>query len=221
MPEHLKIPCIKELQKIDTCDNREPLINLQQCYPDLLCDYRRNESRVNAVLVRKGVAEKLYRVQESLKAHNSSMQLLVVEGYRHPMYQERYYLEQLLKTHNDHPSLDFDRLIELANQCVALPSVAGHPTGGAVDLTIVFEGKEVDMGCPIADFTDLEIMPTFSSKVNTHIAGNRRLLHDVMISENFAPFYGEWWHFSYGDREWAAFYGQAKSLYAPIFQNHL
>lgn len=36
------------------------------------------------------------------------------------------------------------------------------------------------------------------------------------LEENFAPYYGEWCHFSYGDREWAAFYGQAKTLYAPL-----
>src|ERR1700722_11324372 len=98
MRGNIKIPCIEELQQVDTYDNREPLINLQQCYPDLLCDYRRNESRVSSVSVRKGVAEKLQRVQQSLEAHNPSMQLLLVEGYRRPMYQERYYLEQLLKT---------------------------------------------------------------------------------------------------------------------------
>jgi len=79
---------------------------------------------------------------------------------------ERYYLQQLLKTHTKNPELDFDLLIELANQCVALPSVAGHPTGGAVDLTIVIDGKEVDMGCPIADFSDLGDITNLSSKIS-------------------------------------------------------
>ncbi|MDR3125675.1 MAG: hypothetical protein LBU20_01195 [Candidatus Nomurabacteria bacterium] len=27
-----------------------------------------------------------------------------------------------------------------------------------------------------------------------------------MMSQGFAPYDGEWWHFSYGDREWAAWY---------------
>lgn len=32
---------------------------------------------------------------------------------------------------------------------------------------------------------------------------NRFLLQDLMLLVGFAPYYGEWWHFSYGDREWA------------------
>lgn len=45
-------------------------------------------------------------------------------------------------------------------------------------------------------------------------AQRRSLLHDLMVAEDFAPFYGEWWHFSYGDREWAAFYNVEKAMYA-------
>ena len=39
-----------------------------------------------------------------------------------------------------------------------------------------------------------------------------------MVAEGFAPFDGEWWHFSYGDREWAAFYGLSQTLYAHIYE---
>jgi D-alanyl-D-alanine dipeptidase len=37
-----------------------------------------------------------------------------------------------------------------------------------------------------------------------------------MVAAGFAPFYGEWWHFSYGDREWAAVYGEPAALYGPL-----
>ena len=45
---------------------------------------------------------------------------------------------------------------------------------------------------------------------------NRGLLQDAMVAAGFAPFYGEWWHFSYGDREWAAFYYRPAALYGPV-----
>jgi D-alanyl-D-alanine dipeptidase len=100
---------------------------------------------------------------------------------------------------------------------VAVPSVAGHPTGGAVDATIVdAQGKELDMGTKIGDFSDPEKIKTFSKKISKKQLKNRLLLHEVMVKEGFAPFYGEWWHFSYGDREWACFYGKKRSIYSPI-----
>ena len=95
--------------------------------------------------------------------------------------------------------------------------MAGHPTGGAVDLTLAINGREIPMGGKIADFSQPELLPTFSSLVTSEQAYWRLLLHDAMVAEGFAPFYGEWWHYSFGDREWAAFYGQSKTLYAPIY----
>lgn len=212
----MKIPTFTDLQRIDLHENNEPLINLQRDYSALQCEYSREESGVNQVLVRKSVAEKLQRVQEKLSQCDALMNLVIVEGYRHPIYQERYFLQQLLKEYFLEPNLAFDLLIERANRCVALPSVAGHPTGGAIDLTLAYKGKKMVMGCDIADFTDVGKLPTFSQEISAEAAKNRYLLHDLMISEGFAPFYGEWWHFSYGDREWAAFYGHSRSLYSPL-----
>jgi hypothetical protein len=38
-----------------------------------------------------------------------------------------------------------------------------------------------------------------------------------MVACGFAPSYRKWWHFSYGDREWAAFYNTPSgSLYGPV-----
>lgn len=212
----MKISTFVELQNIEPYENGELIVNLQKIYPNLLCDYSRENSGVNQILVRKTIAEKLNKVQDKLTKYHASMNLVIVEGYRHPIYQERYFLQQLLKEHSLEPDLNIDLLIERANQCVALPSIAGHPTGGAIDLTIAYKGKKVDMGCAIADFTHRGKLPTFSTEVNVEAANNRRLLHDLMVDEGFAPYYGEWWHFSYGDREWAAFYGHSRSLYASL-----
>ncbi len=189
-----KVATIADLQSIASFENGEPLVEMDK------------------VLVRKAVAEKLQNVQSKLSL--LGLQLMIAEGYRTPYYQERYYLKQLLEEYQKDPSCDFEILIERTAQCVALPSVGGHPTGGAVDVTIAREGIKLPMGCDIADFRDIEIIPTFSPKATPEEAKNRLLLHDVMVEEGFAPFYGEWWHFSYGDREWAFFYGHTKTLYS-------
>ena len=37
-----------------------------------------------------------------------------------------------------------------------------------------------------------------------------------MLEQEFAPYDGEWWHFSYGDREWAFYYKKEKALYKQV-----
>jgi zinc D-Ala-D-Ala dipeptidase len=72
------------------------------------------------------------------------------------------------------------------------------------------------MGCGLGDFDDLALIPTFAPGLTDDQRANRALLHDAMVAAGFAPFYGEWWHFSYGDREWAAFYERPAALYGPL-----
>jgi D-alanyl-D-alanine dipeptidase len=198
------IATITQLQAIRYKDNGEALVPL-------------DDAGINSVLVRESVAQKLQNAQKHLTVHDPSMQLLVVEGYRTPSYQERYFLRELLFQQQKDTTGDFDLLLEKTHQFVALPTVAGHPTGGAIDLTIVCEGKELDMGGKIADFLSPEKLPTFSPHISFEQTQNRLLLHDLMLKEGFAPFYGEWWHFSYGDPEWSVCYDMAESIYSPVF----
>ncbi len=212
------VPTLSELQVIRYNECGEDLVNLEGKVADLLCEYRRTDSSIKHILVRQSLVDKLCKVQQRLKIENEHLRLLVVEGYRSPGYQERYYLQQLLFHHVQNPTLQFDALLEQVHQLVALPSVAGHPTGGAVDVTLSYKGREVDMGGTIADFSVPEKIPTHSLLVTLEQKMMRLLLNEVMMAEGFAPFYGEWWHFSYGDREWATFYGHSETIFSPIYQ---
>lgn len=207
--EH-KIATISELRAVPCKENGERLISLDK----LRTHYRRTDSGVESVLVRESVYHKLCNVQKQLP---KNVHLLIVEGYRRFAYQEEYFLKELLVQSKAHPTLEFEALLEQTHQFVALPSVSGHPTGGAIDLTLSYQDKEVDMGGEIADFKHPHLLPTHSPHITAEQAKWRLLLLDLMMAEGFAPFYGEWWHFSYGDREWAAFYEQPAALYSPQF----
>ena len=50
---------------------------------------------------------------------------------------------------------------------------------------------------------------------------NRMLLRAVMMSAGFAPFVGEWWHFSYGDKEWAKYVGNEVAPYDQLDFNSI
>ncbi len=167
------------------------------------------------IRVRDSVARMLASAQRSLRPRNVRLQ--VVDGHRPASLQRRYFAEMRRELAAREPALAGAELDERVHAFVAMPEVAGHPTGGAVDVTLLDgAGRELDMGGALADFHDPDRIRTFAEGLSEGQQGNRRLLHDAMVAAGFAPFYGEWWHFSYGDREWAAMYGRPAALYGPV-----
>ncbi len=103
---------------------------------------------------------------------------------------------------------------------IASPDVAGHPTGGAVDVHLNGpDGEPLDFGTRIWDFSRDSY--TFSPFISRDAWLNRQMLRAVMMQAGFAPFDGEWWHFSYGDKEWARYYDQPYALFGQVEQEVL
>ncbi|HCM84235.1 MAG TPA: hypothetical protein DIS76_06675, partial [Rhodospirillaceae bacterium] len=114
-------------------------------------------------------------------------------------------------------ALDDNALTEHTHMFCAYPPVAGHPTGGAVDVKLLDKaGQPLDFGTEISDFTKADLIPTFCEGLTRTQRENRGLLLDIMCQAGFAPFLGEWWHFSYGDREWSWWNRQKTALYQPL-----
>lgn len=195
----------------------EPLVDVRTYDPSISTHYIKRDMVAytgDIMYVRKTLAEKLASVNKKLLAHNYRLE--IVYGYRHPEVQRKYFDARREAIKAENPGLDDGNLDRMTHGFVAIPEVAGHPAGAAVDLTIVdSNGVDLNMGMKIADYSDPEHILTDSSDITDVQAENRKLLHDAMVEEGFAPFYGEWWHFSYGDREWAAFYNK-KALYGAI-----
>ena len=74
--------------------------------------------------------------------------------------------------------------------------------------TINFGSKQYDYSTKKCYF--------FAQSISQNAKENRLLLRNIMIEAGFAPFDGEWWHFSYGDREWAYYYKKMKAIYNQI-----
>jgi len=115
--------------------------------------------------------------------------------------------------------LEGKRLLARTHKDIATPEVAGHPTGGAVDLQIIRDGRPLDFGSRIWEFQPDSF--TFSPFMNKEGWKNRQLLRSAMINVGFAPFDGEWWHFSYGDKEWAKYYDKPAAMYEQVNFNVL
>jgi D-alanyl-D-alanine dipeptidase len=174
------------------------------------------------VVVRDTIAKKLAAVNARLAQQGYGLK--VVYGYRHPEVQKRYFESKKAQIRKEWDEQDKtyteDELNRATDLFVAYPPIAGHPTGGCVDVRLVTlgDGKEVDCSPPTGDMSavdEKEVMKTFPKIISPQQLVNRMFLYNAMLAEGFAPFHGEWWHFMYGDMEWAAFVGEKAALYAP------
>lgn len=185
---------------------------------------------IEALLVRRSVAEDLARVNKRLDAVGLELHLFdawrpkAVQAYFHD-----FWVPRELRKHR--PELSDEEIASETGQYWAAPTVsasapAPHSTGGAVDLTIRWQngGDFLWMGSLFDDasatshaahFEDAAADTAFSFSA-TEARANRRLLHWLMVEEQFAANPNEWWHFSFGDQMWAQLYSQPKALYAGI-----
>ncbi|MFC7592023.1 M15 family metallopeptidase [Nonomuraea antimicrobica] len=82
-----------------------------------------------------------------------------------------------------------------------------HLTGGAVDLTLTWQGVPLALGTAFDEFSHLAAARAFE-----HVAGPvrtlRRLLYHTLRRQGFVVLAEEWWHFEFGTRLWSALTGR-------------
>lgn len=195
-------------------DEGEELVDLRTV-PELRLDARAADPAGCYARLRAGVVDRLLAAQETLPA---GVRLLVVEGYRPPALQERYFAEYREELRQLYPQWTDERLHVEASKYVSPPDVAPHCTGGAVDLTLVSaDGDELDLG------TRLDANPEESggacftaAEIPAAARRNRDLLVHAMTGAGMVNYPTEWWHWSHGDRYWACVTGAPATLHAPV-----
>lgn len=163
------------------------------------------------IYVRTSVASRLHQAARALAVKDARLKLQVVYGYRALSIQRRLFLKYKNRLEKQYAG---DDLIEATHRLIAVPEIAGHPTGGAVDIQIIRDDMPIDMGTNIWEFVKNSF--AFSPFINRAAQANRKLLRNVMMEAGFAPFDGEWWHFSYGDKEWATYYKKSSAMYEQL-----
>lgn len=203
----------------------EKLVNLEQVCPgvfDIDMQYAKAGRRgaVKQAYVRERVAELLRAAAESLP---TGYRLKIWDAWRSYETQLDLYEEYYAKLLAD--GMSGDDAKEAVLTFVSYPSRDPskpflHGTGGAVDVTIVGpDGRDLDMGTLFDCFTEAAYTAAFE-KCPGQVRENRRLLLRVMEEQGFTNLESEWWHYDYGDREWAgkknrqAVYQGILSLYA-------
>ncbi len=207
-----------DLVNVTVKESNEPIVIVQTLAPEMTCVYEKTDMTPylgDRFALREEVVKRLKHAAVELRQRNQDYRLRLTYGYRHPDIQIEYFDKRKQEVAERYPELTDDELIAKTHLLTASPDVAGHPTGGAIDITIEGSNGTLDMGGGIADFSSDKI-ETFAPGLTDEQTANRTLLRDVLMQQKFAPFDGEWWHFSYGDREWAAYYEKPNAIYDQI-----
>lgn len=169
-----------------------------------------------------------FRLREAVAMLPSGFKFVIFDGWRSLSIQKHLYdsyYEEIKQLHNEMTETELSKLV---SQYVALPSVdprkpSPHLTGGAVDLGIVDdEGCLLYMGSNFDETSSRSATcyyenvmmqrGTLDEKGFTALQ-NRRLLYHCMKEAGFTNYPEEWWHYDYGNQNWAYFSNQKIAFY--------
>lgn len=203
----------KDLKRVSVQECKENLVELPRYLPfqTKQIDARMIAYTGDKIYVRQTVSSMLFKANQLLVKVNPKYKLEIVYGYRALAIQELLYNQFKQKLQD---KFSGKQLIEAIHRYIAVPSVSGHPTGGAIDIQIIMDESPINFGTKIWQFSPSSY--TYSPFVSKCGQSNRLLLKSIMLAVGFAPFDGEWWHFSYGDKEWAKYYKQSYAIYDQI-----
>ncbi|MDR3208932.1 MAG: D-alanyl-D-alanine carboxypeptidase family protein [Rickettsiales bacterium] len=159
--------------------------------------------------LRSGVCERLRAAQSKLP---NGIRIKILSGFRPLSEQQKIWDEKIAELRHLYPNAGEEELKRTARLRVADPANGGggHQTGGAVDLTLCdSHGHELDMGGKYLNFDDATPTKAVKNK-------NRRMLVCAMKEAGFTNYPREWWHFSYGDKMWAAYSRKKNAVYDTI-----
>ena len=120
-------------------------------------------------------------------------------------------MKQALQTHRDELSEGYQALCEVSD----FKEFTQEYFDKFMKLYDEKEKKIIDFGSKILDWDTIKSY-YYCEDISKEAINNRKLLRKIMLEENFAPYDGEWWHFSYGDREWAFYYNKSEALYKQV-----
>jgi D-alanyl-D-alanine dipeptidase len=191
------------------------------------------EGAIPECYVRRTVLSRLLKAAELLP---QGFRLVLFDAWRPKALQTSLFQKFRSELRERMPLLDDQEITALASQFVALPSAQSvspspHITGGAVDLTIVDDsGICLEMGTEFDTTTEKSATVYYEKKAEAkekmsaedqEAMYNRRLLFGVMTKAGFTNYPDEWWHYDYGNQNWALLKGEKEAFYGvsePFFR---
>ena len=194
----------------------------------------RKTEQFNFPFVAHPVVERLLKASAYLKRYGDSQrrkfELLIWDAHRDRNVHAAVFAEcvaDLVK--KSHTSMGVDEAKELITSIIDSPDdVFAYGTGGALDVTLLINNQEADMGTNFYDFvpeSNPDWYRLYPSKNQRSVvaAENRGLLRSAMEHAGFSISDKVWWHFEWGTRRWSLSTGNSTVLdtvlASPIVEN--
>jgi len=158
--------------------------------------------------------------------------LVIFDAWRPFKVQQDLFLRysEEIKRNSINQEEDDETIFKLASRFVSPPKndpgkVSPHMTGGAVDIGLVDEcGLLCPMGAEFDETSERSVTHYFEKKLKNgelmpeekRYLCNRRMLYNAMVESNFTNYADEWWHYDYGNQNWAAVKGENFAPYGRI-----
>jgi len=211
MPQITKGLSLEEIKKINIKETNEPLTEIiENDRVQLLKDHR-----YLSPFLRKSARKLIYVAANNLP---TGYKLLIVTAYRPIWMQKELYTRRLKQLAVKHPFkmiFRYPKWKKMVNRYTSPPGGSSHQYGGAVDVTVIdSQGNRLDMGTTLTDYG--ERVHTENSLITEGQKKNRQILYEAMTKAGFVNYPLEWWHYSYGDRMWAAYTSRNECFYGAI-----
>ncbi|TXX97120.1 M15 family metallopeptidase [Vibrio mimicus] len=199
-------------------ENHEPMVPIDPNGTKLVLDYNVKPSRRNLFIARKSVVNRLILASLSLP---DGIYLSIKETYRPKSFQSFIYNRRVIQLFcsEKHLTLTSAEVHKLAAEYIAPPGVAGHPTGGAVDVSLVDElNNEINLGCIYDEDSTVSEgrCYSFCNELERDAIENRKILFECMNRAGFINYPYEWWHWSYGDKYWAVVVNAPHAIFSAL-----
>ena len=213
-----------QIMNIQLHEQKENFINLSNLHPrikvDLSMDQIASKSKYFSY-ARKTIADKLV---EAIQYLPEEYDFYIKEAYRALSQQAKSFNKVLKHYSEEYPELNEDELYQETCKYVAPPECAPHPTGSAIDITLMDkQGNELDLGTPFnATPKETANATSFDSdKISEKAKEHRLVLKHALEKVGFSNYPPEWWHWSYGDRYWAYMNNQLNAFYSVVDERNI
>lgn len=156
--------------------------------------------------------------------------LVIFDAWRPFSVQQDLFLRYVQELRDIDKDMNDEMAFARASRFVSPPrneadKVSPHMTGGAVDVVLVDErGFLCPMGSDFDETSERSVTHYFEEKAEEgnileeerKYLLNRRILYNAMVEVGFANYSEEWWHYDYGNQNWAFAKGSALAIYGKV-----
>lgn len=206
------IPEVMDLKSIDLLPEAgAPAIVTASNDDGFFINMRRNDD----FRIRASVYDLLKKAKAALP---DGMTFMLFETYRTMAKQEKLWANTNKLMREKFPDLQGEAFTQMCENFTANPYDgigSGHQAACAIDLTLcTLDGTELFMGTEMHEKN--EKTKTLSPGLDAEVVKRRQILQKCMEDAGFINYPAEWWHFSYGDHQWAWLTGQKQAIYGII-----